>query len=101
MIDLIGGADGTRTRDPRRDRPLSGMALSAPKSVTYMRAVAPFNRKKRRHKPLNIHETDPSNGATSCGDATIWIRLLRHIFANDLRRLMLRYSSAGTALISP
>jgi len=66
-IDLTGGADGTRTRDPRRDRPLVPMALSDLKSVTYKPAFAPFNRKKRLHKPLNPQEADRSNGATSCG----------------------------------
>ena len=26
LVDFIGGADGTRTRDPRRDRPVSTLA---------------------------------------------------------------------------
>jgi hypothetical protein len=60
---MTGGADGTRTRDPRRDRPVAELPISPVDSDTYTSAVAPLNADEYPHNSLKFKIRRASNGA--------------------------------------
>jgi hypothetical protein len=60
---LFGGADGTRTRDPRRDRPSVEFPSFPYHSYTYTSVIAPLNVRKCPYNSLMFGIRGASNGA--------------------------------------
>lgn len=63
QVTETGGADGTRTRDPRRDRPVSDCSNKRLRTTTCRYVSALFNALESFHNPLIILEHAASNSA--------------------------------------